>query len=919
MKLKPTYEELERRVQELEKIESELEFSREMLRVYEKASLGYQSLDENGHYIAVNQIWLETLGYTREEVIGKSFADFIHPDWRDHFRENFPGFKSIGEILGAEFEMVKKNGDIIQVSLTGNISRNKNGDFQQTHCIFHDITERKQAETTLRQSEGKYRLLFNMGVDAMFLVDNNNTRILECNKKASRLFGYSSQELLSMKMADLSTTPEETRRRCKQKVSKQERVYQTKDGGLISVEVTSQHFCLANRAVHIANIRDITDKKRAEKALKESEERFKLAMDASREGVYEWDLETRDIYYSPGWKRLLGYEPDELPDDFSVWEKLTRPEDVEKSWQIMQEVVEGQRERFEVEFEMRHKDGHWVHILSRSNLYKDAKGKPVRVVGTHMDITHRKKMETALENERRFLTAVFDNIEEVIVICDENGAIVRFNEAARKLHGLPEQPIKPEQWSEYYNLFRNDGITPLPVQEIPLYRALQGEQVRDTKIVVIPRNSTPHYMICSGQKLTGNTGRIIGAVVAMYDDTRRRMAEMEQKKLQAQLYQAQKMESVGRLAGGVAHDFNNMLGVILGHTELALLQADENHDLYSDLKEIQAAAQRSADITKQLLAFARKQTISPRQLDLNNTVENMLNMLRRLIGEDIDLVWQPAAHVWPVKMDPTQIDQILVNLCVNARDAIDGVGKLTIETQRKSFDEQYCSDHAGFVPGDFVLLTVSDTGSGMDKETLENLFEPFFTTKDVGKGTGMGLATVYGIVKQNNGFINVYSEPGQGSTFRIYLPRLVADEDADKAVFEKKKAAGGSETILLVEDEPSILRMTRMMLERKGYTVFTAATPAEALEKAKNHSGVIDLLMTDVVMPEMNGRDLAGQITALYPDIRLLFMSGYTANVIAHQGILDKGVAFIQKPFSMADMTVKLREVLDKTSGKTQQ
>ena len=248
-------------------------------------------------------------------------------------------------------------------------------------------------------------------------------------------------------------------------------------------------------------------------------------------------------------------------------------------------------------------------------------------------------------------------------------------------------------------------------------------------------------------------------------------------------------------AGGVAHDFNNMLGVILGHVEFALEEAEKNQNLYSDLKEIQKAAKRSADITKQLLAFARKEIISPKQIDLNDTVESMLNMLRRLIGENIDLVWKPSAHLWPVKMDPTQIDQILANLCINARDAIAGVGKLTIETVRHTFDEEYCNEHPGFIPGDFVLPAVSDNGCGMDKDTLDNLFEPFFTTKEVGKGTGLGLATIYGIVKQNNGFINVYSEPGQGSTFKIYLPRLVADEDADKAVSEKKTAAGGTETI----------------------------------------------------------------------------------------------------------------------------
>jgi PAS domain S-box-containing protein len=402
------------------------------------------------------------------------------------------------------------------------------------------------------------------------------------------------------------------------------------------------------------------------------------------------------------------------------------------------------------------------------------------------------------------------------------------------------------------------------------------------------------------------------------DISDQKIAELEKEEIQAQLIQAQKLESVGRLAGGVAHDFNNMLGVILGHTELARLKTDKNHDLLSDLNEIQKAAEHSADLTRQLLAFARKQTIAPRELDLNATVESMLKILRRLIGEDIDLVWKPDVHIWPVKMDPSQIDQILANLCVNARDAISGVGKLTIETGIKTFDKEYCNEHPDFIPGDFVMLAVSDNGCGMDKDTLDNLFEPFFTTKEVGKGTGLGLATVYGIVKQNNGFINVYSEPGQGSTFKIYLSRLVAGADTDMAVPEKKSAAGGTETILLVEDEPSILKITRMMLERKGYSVLSADTPALAMEKAKNHAGPIALLMTDVVMPEMNGRDLAGQISRLYPDIRVLFMSGYTADVIAHQGILDDKVAFIQKPFSMAEMTEKVREVLDIPAFKKQ-
>jgi CheY-like chemotaxis protein len=354
-----------------------------------------------------------------------------------------------------------------------------------------------------------------------------------------------------------------------------------------------------------------------------------------------------------------------------------------------------------------------------------------------------------------------------------------------------------------------------------------------------------------------------------------------------------------------------MLSVILGNTELGLQEVDATQPLHDNLQEIYEAAQRSTNVVRQLLAFARKQTIAPKVLDLNETVEEMLKMLRRLIGEDIDLSWQPEYDIWPVKMDPAQVDQILANLSVNARDAIDGVGKLTIETGKVSFDETHCAKHPYLVPGDFVLLAISDDGCGMDKETLDNIFEPFFTTKGVGQGTGLGLATVYGIVKQNNGFINVYSEPNQGTTFRIYLPRHHTVDEPVRAENISDFEVHGDETILLVEDEATILKVTRVMLERLGYTVLTATTPGEAMEVAKEQGYEIDLLMTDVVMPEMNGRELAGKLLSLYPNLKWLFMSGYTENAIAHHGVLDESVHFMQKPFSKQELSIHVRKVLD--------
>ena len=384
----------------------------------------------------------------------------------------------------------------------------------------------------------------------------------------------------------------------------------------------------------------------------------------------------------------------------------------------------------------------------------------------------------------------------------------------------------------------------------------------------------------------------------------------EKKKIESQLHQAQKMESVGSLAGGVAHDFNNKLSVILGHTYLALTESIPEQ-VRDSLEEIRKAAEQSADLTRQLLAFARKQTIAPKVLDLNETVIGMLKMLNRLVGEDIRLSWQPAADLWLIRLDPSQIDQILANLCVNARDSITDGGTITIETGNSTIDEEYCARYVGALPGEYVRIVVSDNGCGMDNETSEHIFEPFFTTKETGKGTGLGLATIFGIVKQNSGFINVYSEPGMGTTFTIYLPRHLGASERSQREGSAIPAPRGQETILLVEDELAILNMATLILTRQGYNVLQANTTTEAIRIAQGHTAEISLLVTDVIMPEMNGKELADTLRSRNPQLRSLFMSGYTADVIAQHGVLDEGVSFIQKPFSLPDLAAKVREVLD--------
>jgi PAS domain S-box-containing protein len=402
---------------------------------------------------------------------------------------------------------------------------------------------------------------------------------------------------------------------------------------------------------------------------------------------------------------------------------------------------------------------------------------------------------------------------------------------------------------------------------------------------------------------------LISQIVILKREQRKR------RRLEEQLRQAQKMESVGRLAGGVAHDFNNMLSVILGHAEMLMDDTDPLHPHYADLLEIRRAAERSADITRQLLAFARKQAVAPRVIDLNVTIEGMLKMLRRLIGEDIRLAWSPGNGLWPVRIDPSQVDQILANLCVNARDAINGIGEVRVETGNICLDEGFCASREGFMQGEYVRLAVSDSGKGMDTETQSHIFEPFYTTKGVGEGTGLGLATVYGIVKQNDGFIEVESAPERGARLTIYLPRHETEAPDSPPELEALAGRRGHGTVLLVEDEPMTLQMTATMLERLGYTVLTAGRPEDALTRAGEHPGDIDLLITDVIMPGMNGRDLAQQLIGVYPGMKCLFMSGYSADVISRQGRLDRGVHFIQKPFTKKALAEEIQKALVDGTG----
>jgi len=767
---------------------------------------------------------------------------------------------------------------------------------------------RALAEEALQVSEARYRQLFENAPAGIYEVDLTTGRLLSVNDALCEYTGYTKDELLTINALDLLT--DESQKIFIERMagyavgepvpSTLEYQARTKSGREFWISINPKYIYKEGIPVRASVVaHDITERKQAEKALQESELTFRSTFEQAAVGMAHVSLEGAWLRVNQRLCEIVGYTREELLQ--SSFQDITHPEDLDADLDFVRQLLDGQLETYTMEKRYIRKHGALVWVNLTVSLQHKASGEPGYFISVVDDITERKRAST-------FLKLVVNNIPDFVFWKDRQSVYIGCNDAFAKVAGVGswENIIGKTDYDLKWKKEESDFFvtTDRKVMETnqAQYHIIEPQLQADGKQAWLETCKVP---------LHDEQGQVIGILGTYMDITERKRAEEEKEELQMQLNQAQKMEAIGQLAGGVAHDFNNMLNIILGYSQLALLKIEPSSPLNADLQEIMNATKRSSDLVRQLLAFARKQTIAPKALDLNHAVADTLKMLRKLIGEDIDLLWMPAANLLPVKMDPTQIDQLLANLAVNARDSISGVGKITIETGKAEFDEMYCSRHSGFVPGLYVMLAVSDNGCGMDKETCEKIFEPFFTTKEVGKGTGMGLATVYGIVKQNNGFVNVYSEPEKGTTFKIYLPRHGEDEAAIDETHVHAKPLTGTETVLLVEDNEALLKMSKIMLEELGYTVLAAGNPQEAIKLGGQYAGDIHLLVTDVVMPEMSGRDLQKRLSALRPDMKYLFMSGYTANVIAHRGILDEGVNFLQKPFLMDMLATKVREALE--------
>jgi PAS domain S-box-containing protein len=645
----------------------------------------------------------------------------------------------------------------------------------------------------------------------------------------------------------------------------------------------------------ILTCRDATERKRVDEELRRTMQFLSHAQAFAHIGSWEWDIVDDTITWSEETYRIFGLTPSRERIALEQYLALIHPDDREAVGGAVRHTLETGAS-FEVDHRIVLPDGGVRFLHGRGGLVTDATGRAVGMTGTVLDITTRKRGEEALREAKNHLETLIASAPLAVLSVGADGIVQTWNPAAERLFG----------WIAAEVVGRPVPIVPADLRDESAglqSRVMGGESLNGVEITRHKKDGTAVTVNLFAAPLRDATGRVTGILALMEDVT-------GVKRLEQQVVQAQKMEAVGRLAGGVAHDFNNLLTAILGSTDLLLETLPSDHPGREDAVETRKAALRAADLTHQLLAFSRQQVLAQQVLDLNGVVANMDRMLQRLIGEDVELRTVLAADLGAVRADPGQLEQVIVNLAVNARDAMPDGGKLTIETMNVALDAAYLAAHTVVVPGPYVMLAVSDSGTGMDAATQARVFEPFFTTKVKGQGTGLGLATVYGIVKQSGGYIWVYSEAGRGTTFKVYLPRVDAPVESPSPEPVVTPSLRGSETILLVEDQEEVRKLVRRILEGRGYHVLVAASGHDALRLTVQHAGTIDLLVTDVVMPGMSGREVALLLAPAHPKMKALYLSGYTDESIVRHGMLDPGLAFLQKPFSAEALAGKVREVL---------
>lgn len=913
----------ERKRAELDLLASEVKYR----RIVETSLEGVLALDENEIITFVNTRMTDLLGFERHELLGHPLAHFLPEEELADHRQKWADRKA-GKAERYERRFRSKDGPERLMLTNATPLFDPDGRFVGSFAMLTDITERERAETALRESEIRFRTLFETADDAIMILDGET--FVDCNARAVQIFGLKNKdELLNRSPAFFSPekqpngtdSHEKARQYLQGALGGQPQRFTWKhirgDGTQIDFEVSLAVFRIGGKHLVQAIGRDITERKHFEDELARSNSLLEAVIKQAPFGIQVLVGNGPNIgllIQNDESERIAGKNPQtrSASDAMTLHELTTRVFDPEGKTEIPFEELPAFRafagdNVSNEEFLFRRTDGSDLFVEASASPIFDSNGKALAVVASLHDITDRRRAQWALQASEMRFRGIFEQSPIGIAVYDAGSGLISMNPAARSIFGitdfasvlgqrffddpnLPPEVLKLLVAGETARFEMHYDFAKARAGGFPTTRA----DSRDIDALVTP--------------LRFEAGQINqGFVLLAHDIT-------DRKRLELQLQVSQKMEAVGQLAGGVAHDFNNILTAILGNVELVRERLKERparlEGLIDGMQQIERSAQRAAGLTRQLLAFSRRQIVQPQLVNINDNLTEMEKMLRRLLTENIHLEVLREPQLWAVRVDPGQFEQVLMNLVVNARDSMPEGGDLILETRNVFFDEGQTRSHADAHPGPYVALQVSDTGCGMEPKVLERIFEPFFSTKGMGQGTGLGLAMVYGIVKQAGGHILVYSEPGHGSTFKVYLPAVT---EALEAVSLPETALApllGTETILLCEDDPAVRNITAAILQKAGYTVLSAENGARALQLASEHSDPIQLLVTDVIIPDTNGKKLADELCAQRPDLRVLFVSGYTSNVIAHHGVLNAGIEFLEKPFTRLSLLKRVREVL---------
>ncbi len=862
----------------------------------------------------VNPRLAEIFGYKVEELLHKIGPKdlVLEEDW-PIVEQNFLKRLS-GEVAASHYEFrgITKKGEIVFVEVYG--TRFLNQARPAVIGTLLDITEKKAALEELRQKEIHLQGVLDSTADGILAVDHNG-KVIKANQKFADLWRIprsiidtGDAHAMVNSVVDQLIDPAAF-------IDKVKQLYSTADiakdvlffkNGRVFERYSAPLVEKDSVIGRVWSFSDVTERRHAEDALRLSEERFRLAMRGANDGLWDWNLRTNETYFSPRWKSMLGYADDELESHLDTWKHLCHPDDLEPTFAFVSDVLEERTDKYEIQFRMRHKDGHYRDILSRAFLLRDEQGRPLRLVGTHVDITERKEAEERLRRSEKAYRRIVETATEGIWSLDGQYHTTFVNAAMAQMLGYTPEEMIGAPIDQF--LFDEDK------EDHRLHRNARYQGIREHYEQRYHRkDNSACWCLLSSAPLQEDEGQFSGSFVMCTDITSRKETEEALRKSEDQFRQAQKMEAVGQLAAGAAHDFNNILTAMIGYSHLAQMKLQENDPVRHDIDQILEASKRATVLTQSLLAFSRKQPVDLAVIDLNQVIKGFEKFLLRLIREDIDLRTIPSVDALTVMADRSQLEQVIMNLVANARDAMPNGGQLIIKTEFSIMNDEFIKAHGFGKAGQYALMSVSDTGTGMDEHTRSRIFEPFFTTKEEGKGTGLGLAMVFGIVKKHDGFILVYSEPGKGTSFKIYLPivRTAAKTD-NNSIAEPTRPRGGTESILVADNDASLRSLYKDVLNQFGYSVIEAVDGADAVLKFTQNVDKIQLVILDGIMPSLNGKEVLEKMKAVSRNIKCLFVTGYAEYVFEKNDSQNNEVEFMLKPVTLENLLKKIRDLLDK-------